>query len=180
MNESGSNRVGRGEWLRLLAIIIVTLAVDQVSKRLIVESMFLGETIRPIPALAPFFQLTFIYNTGSAFGFLPQAGDLFLILAVVIVGALILFYGRIPSGAPRFAVGLVCGGALGNAVDRLTYGAVVDFIHYQIPGIISNVSNLADHAIVGGVLIMLIDGWRRPAEKKQPKSVETQSEVGDE
>ncbi|PJF23714.1 MAG: signal peptidase II, partial [Phototrophicales bacterium] len=109
------------------------------SKRLIVEMLFLGETIRPIPALAPFFQITFIYNTGSAFGFLPQAGDVFLILAVVIVGALIFFYARIPPGISRIAVGLVCGGALGNAVDRLTYGAVVDFIHYQIPGVISNV-----------------------------------------
>lgn len=180
MNESGSIRVRRGEWLRLLAIIVVTLAVDQVSKRLIVESMFLGETIRPIPALALFFQLTFIYNNGAAFGFLPQAGDLFLILAMVIVGVLILFYGRIPPGASRIAVGLVCGGALGNAVDRLTYGAVVDFIHYQIPGVISNVSNLADHAIVGGVVVMLIDSWRRPDDKKQPNPIETQSEAGDE
>jgi signal peptidase II len=180
MSESGSVHVRRSEWLRLLAIIVVTLAVDQVSKRLIVESMFLGETIRPIPALAPFFQLTFIYNTGSAFGFLPQAGDVFLILAVVIVAALIFFYARIPPGISRIAVGLICGGALGNAVDRLTYGAVVDFIHYQIPGVISNVSNLADHAIVGGVLIMLIDSWRRPDEAKQPKPIETPSEAGDE
>ncbi len=169
MNESRTNRVRRGEWLRLLAIIVIMLALDQVSKRLIVETMLLGETIRPIPALAPFFQLTFVYNTGSAFGFLPQAGDVFLILAVVTVGALIFFYARIPPGASRFAVGLICGGALGNAADRLTYGAVVDFIHYQIPGVISNVSNLADHAIVGGVLIMLIESWRRPDETKQPK-----------
>jgi signal peptidase II len=179
MSGAESIRVTRGEWLRLLIIIVVTLTADQISKRLIVETMLLGETIRPIPALAPFFQLTFIYNTGSAFGFLPQAGDLFLILAVVIVGALIAFYARIPPGAPRFAVGLVCGGALGNAADRLTYGAVVDFIHYQIPGIISNVSNLADHAIVGGVLIMLIDAQRRPDEKRQPKRIESRSDAGD-
>jgi signal peptidase II len=54
----------------------------------------------------------------------------------------------------------VCGGAIGNALDRLEYGAVIDFIHYTIPGVISNVSNLADHAIVFGVLLLVLESWR--------------------
>jgi signal peptidase II len=155
-------------WLRLLLIIAVVLLLDQLSKAIIVQRLDVGVTVSPIPALAPYFQLTRSENTGSAFGFLPQAGDLFLIIAVVVVIGMIIFYPRIPERATltRFALGLVCGGALGNALDRIQHGAVIDFIHYQIPGVVSNVSNLADHAIVLGVLLIFIESWRQDPKKK--------------
>lgn len=149
-------------WGPLLAVIVGMLAVDQGTKRLVVAGMELGESRVPIPALEPVFRITYIANRGSAFGFLPQAGDLFLILALVIVGAMIVFYPRLPAEARvlRLAIGLVCGGALGNAFDRVSLGYVVDFIHYRVPGLIDNVSNLADHAIVFGVLLILVDNGR--------------------
>lgn len=149
-------------WLFLFAIILLVLAADQISKRLIVDNLRIGESRQPIPALSPFFQLTRSQNTGAALGFLPQAGDLFLVIAVIVVLGMLYYYPRIPAGATisRIATGLICGGALGNATDRLTYGYVVDFIHYQIPGLISNVSNLADHAIVLGVILIFIESWR--------------------
>jgi signal peptidase II len=149
-------------WVVLVVIALAVIAVDQGSKRLVVDRLDLGESRRPIPALSPFFQITRSYNTGAAFGFLPEVGDLFIIIAVGVVIALVVFYPRLPPEATptRLALGLVVGGALGNALDRLQYGHVVDFIHYQIPGLISNVSNLADHAVVLGVIIILIDSWR--------------------
>jgi signal peptidase II len=161
-----SHRISR--WIKLFAIIIAILVADQITKRLIVTNLSVGETLRPIPALSPVFQLTLSHNTGSAFGFLPQAGDLFLIVAVVVVIGMVIFYPRIPDDGRivRLATGLVCGGALGNASDRLTYGFVIDFIHYQIPGVISNVSNLADHAIVFGVILFFIESWRSDRQKK--------------
>ncbi len=127
------------------------------------------ETVRPIPALAPFFQITHSQNTGAAFGFLPQAGDLFLLIAVVVVLAMLYYYPRITGSAwiNRIAVGLVVAGALGNAIDRLTFGHVVDFIHYQIPGLISNVSNVADHAIVLGVILLFVVSWRADRAKSE-------------
>lgn len=173
-------------WLTLFITIAIVLVIDQVTKRLIVQDLVVGETRRIIPALSPFFQITHSWNNGAAFGFLPQAGDLFLIVAVVVVIGMLIFFPRIPPEATitRIATGLVCGGALGNALDRLSYGHVVDFIHYQIPGVISNVSNLADHAIVIGVILIFVDSWlaeRRkpptpvpestaPAEETQPES----------
>lgn len=159
-------------WVFLLVIVFAVLLVDQLSKRYVVTTLFIGQTIQPIPQLAPLFQITYSENRGAAFGFLPQAGDLFLILAVIIIVAMLIFYPRLPENAriSRIAFGLVCGGALGNALDRLEYGVVIDFIHYTIPGIISNVSNLADHAIVVGVLLLLIESWR-PIDK--PQSVES-------
>ncbi len=159
-------------WAKLLVIIIVILATDQITKRLIVGNLSVGETLRPIPALSPVFQITRSHNTGAAFGFIPQAGDLFLIIAIVVVIAMVIFYPRIPDDArvTRLATGLVCGGALGNALDRLTYGFVIDFIHYQIPGVISNVSNLADHAIVFGVILFFIQSWRSDRQKNNSQA----------
>jgi signal peptidase II len=149
-------------WVNLFGIVALVFAIDQITKRLVLGSLGLYETSRPIPALAPFFQLTRSENRGSAFGFLPQAGDFFLILAVVIVIAMIFLFPRLPEKATlsRIAFGLVCGGAMGNAADRILYGVVIDFIHYTIPGLISNVSNIADHAIMLGVLLLLVESWR--------------------
>lgn len=156
-------------WLLLFLIIAAVLVVDQISKRIVVDTLRLGESHQPIPAIADFFQITRSQNTGAAFGFLSQAGDIFLIVAVVVTFALLLYYSRLPANAAltRFGIGLVCGGALGNALDRIQYGAVVDFIHYQIPGVVSNVSNVADHAIVIGVIILFIDSWRSERSTEQ-------------
>jgi len=152
----------RLKWIRLVVILLTVLVTDQWTKSLVAANLIPGETIRPIPALAPFFQVTFSQNRGSAFGFLPQAGDIFLIIAIVVVIGMVIFYPRVPAEAwvTQIAIGLVCGGALGNAADRIFHGAVIDFIHYQIPGVISNVSNIADHAIVLGVILMFIESWR--------------------
>ena len=161
-------------WLLLFAIIAVVLAADQLTKRFVDENLRLGETRQPIPALAPFFQITRSHNTGIAFGFLPQAGDLFLVIAVVVVIAMIYFYPRIsgPATLQRIGAGLICGGALGNALDRLQYGMVIDFIHYQIPGVVSNVSNIADHAIVIGVVLIFIDSWLKDRAEQRELSAQ--------
>ena len=167
-------------WLKLSGLVALILAADQITKHLVLNSLALYETSQPIPVLAPFFQLTRSENRGSAFGFLPQAGDLFLILAVVIAISMIFLFPRLPEKAvlSRIAFGLVCGGALGNAADRILHGVVIDFIHYTIPGLISNVSNIADHAIVIGVLLLLIESWRSEAEemKVSPPSIEATDE----
>lgn len=162
-------------WLLLFLTIAAVLAVDQITKRIVVDTMLLGQSNQPIPAIADFFQITRSQNTGAAFGFLAQAGDIFLIIAVVVTVGLVLYYRTLPAQATltRIGIGLVCGGALGNALDRIEYGAVVDFIHYQIPGVVSNVSNLADHAIVIGVIIIFIDSWRL---ERKPDAPELQTE----
>lgn len=167
------------QWGLLLAVIVSVLVVDQITKRVVVTTLALGESLVPIPALASFFRITHSANTGAAFGFLPQAGDFFMILALVVVAAMLFFYPRLAAQGwvMRLAVGLVCGGALGNALDRIEYGHVVDFIHYRLPGLVDNVSNLADHAIVFGVLLILYDNWRgethaitpREAAEQQPE-----------
>lgn len=170
---------GVRRWLSLIGLAGFVLIIDQVSKRMVVDQLVMGQTIAPVPALVPYFQITLSENTGSAFGFLPQAGDLFLIIAIAVVIGLVVFFPRIPDSArlTRTGIALVCGGALGNALDRIEYGAVIDFIHYQIPGVISNVSNLADHAIVLGVALIFIDSWRSEARKEKTAAADKKEEA---
>lgn len=156
-------------WISLIVIIAATILIDQLTKAWVLANLVPGESVQPIPALFPLFQLTYSRNTGAAFGFLPQAGDIFLVIAVVVVAVMLFLFPRVPADQhiTRWSMGLVIGGALGNALDRLQHGAVIDFIHYQIPGVISNVSNLADHAIVFGVIIIFIMSWRTDAAQKR-------------
>ncbi len=179
-------RLALNKWLLLVLIVAPVLALDQITKSLVVTRLNFGESVALIPGLYPFFRITYSRNTGSAFGLLPQAGDLFLLTAVVVVAVMVIFYPRVAQTArlTQTALALVCGGALGNALDRLQYGHVVDFIHYTIPGLISNVSNVADHAIVGGVILLLVDSWRQdraaaPGSEPAPTAPEAGSETGE-
>ena len=161
----------RRRWLFLIVVSSAVVLLDQAAKAWVIQNFALGESIAPIPALAPYLRVTYSLNRGAAFGFLPHAGDVFLIMAVVILIGLFLFYPRIGPHAwlTRIGVALVAGGALGNALDRLVHGAVIDFVHLTLPGVVSNVSNFADHAIVLGVILILVDSWivqpRRKADE---------------
>lgn len=163
------------KWLLLFATAAAVIIIDQISKNWVIANLELYESIQPIPALVPLFQITRSFNTGAAFGMLPNAGELFLVLAVIIVLGLLIYYWRVQREdglLMRVALGLIVGGALGNVIDRMQHGHVVDFIHYQIPRLISNVSNLADHAIVFGVLLLLLDNWLQSREKSHETTAE--------
>lgn len=153
-------------WLVLGGLVGAVLLIDQATKLLVVERLPVGQMVVPIPALREVFRFVHSQNTGAAFGMFSGAGDLFSVIAVVVSIVMLMMHHRSAAGAwgQRIGIGLVIGGALGNAIDRVTYGHVVDFINYRIPGVISNVSNLADHAIVGGVLVLLWLSWRPTRE----------------
>lgn len=159
-------------WAVLLVIAGAILAVDQITKQLIETRLAPGETITPIGVLSDYFRLTYSQNTGAAFGLLPQFGDVISVVAVGMSIGMLVAHGRMASDqwGKRAAMGMVIGGALGNVIDRVRVGHVIDFINYRIPGVISNVSNLADHAIVLGVIVLLILTWRTTDETAAPTS----------
>lgn len=167
------------KWIILAGAVVLTALVDQASKGWAVANLDLYESAQPIPTLAPFFQLTRSSNTGAAFGILPTAGNLFLLLAFVII-AIMLWHFRAAApdalSSPLFT-GIVIGGAVGNVIDRLQQGHVIDFIHYQIPGVVSNVSNLADHAIVGGVLLIIGETFLRERRMKAGSAADDADEA---
>jgi signal peptidase II len=145
----------------LLTSALTVFAIDQGAKAWVTSHLNYGETWIPIPALQDFLTITRSSNKGAAFSLLPQAGDLFLLVALGMIVAILLFYRRMPEGhwLDRIALGLLLGGVAGNAMDRIRLGSVVDFVHIQLRPFISNVSNFADHAIVIGIAILFITQW---------------------
>jgi signal peptidase II len=148
-------------WAVLVGCASLVLAADQVSKAWVVATLAPGESLIPIPALADFFAITRSANQGAAFSFLPQAGTLFLIIALAMIVGIVIFYPRMQGGRwlERIALGLLLGGVMGNALDRIRRGHVVDWVHLQLRPFISNISNFADHAIVLGIVVMFLAQW---------------------
>jgi signal peptidase II len=146
----------------------VVLLTDQVSKSLVRDWLEVGQSAAPVSWLASVFRFTHVTNTGAAFGMLPELANVYVGVAAAVILVIILYYRRIPSGEwlMRLALGLALGGALGNLVDRLTIGHVVDFIDVTIwPLQDFAVFNVADSCITAGcallVLGMIREEWQQ-------------------
>ena len=148
--------------LGLLAGAIV-LAADQASKWWILNGLDLPNLRRVV--LLPVLNLTMVWNRGVTFGLLNGLGAWgYLLLAVVtlsVVAALSVWLSRAESAVVALAIGAIAGGAIGNVIDRLRFGAVVDFIQVDLNSPWGNlfpwVFNVADSAIVCGVAVLVLD-----------------------
>ncbi|MDD2552992.1 MAG: signal peptidase II [Desulfotomaculaceae bacterium] len=132
-----------------LSIIMAVLLADQGAKAAVRLLMYQGESIPVLPSV---FHLTYIMNPGAAFGILPNQNVLFIITAVLLIIGALAGYRKLPAGRNilRIGLALVLGGALGNLLDRLRFGKVVDFLDFRI----WPVFNLADTAIFIGVCLL--------------------------
>ena len=130
-------------WAALLLV-----AADQVSKQLILIFLTLGESL---PVLPDIFHLTTVHNTGIAFGLFQKNPHLLTLLIGICVLLLLVFSRRVvrESLLERLAYGLILGGALGNLIDRVRFGWVIDFLDFRI----WPVFNLADSGITIGVIL---------------------------
>ncbi len=144
------------KWLWVSALVLV---LDQASKLAINANMQLYESI----PLLPHFNLTYAHNTGAAFSFLAQAGGwqrwLFAGLAVVMSGIISVWLHRLQKHETLMAVALalVLGGAIGNLIDRVAYGYVIDFLDVYYQDWHWPAFNIADSAICVGVGLMLLE-----------------------
>lgn len=153
---------------------VVTLVADQASKLWLLNGFDLAR--RGVVKVMPFFDLVLAWNIGISFGWLQndgQAAQLALMaVKVVAVIALAIWMARSQTRLATVALGLIIGGAIGNGIDRLAYGAVVDFalLHIEIGGNTYNwyVFNLADAAIVAGVAALLYDSFLGVPAAKAP------------
>jgi len=140
----------------------LTLGLDQLTKLAVVNTMTMGQSI----VLSDFLNLVYVLNTGAAFSFLADAGGwqkwFFSGLALLVVLVLSWMIVKAPK-QKAFATGasLIIGGAVGNVIDRLTIGAVVDFIDLHWHSWHWPAFNLADSAICLGALLLIIDELRR-------------------
>ncbi len=116
----------------------------------------------------PFFSVVMVWNRGVTFGFLddtPFWGQwAFVGLALAIVAVLLLWLRRAETKWRAAAIGLIIGGALGNVIDRVNYGAVADFLDFHVTGYHWPAFNIADSAITLGVAIMFFDALFKPKE----------------
>lgn len=152
-----SKKKGLARYGLLTAAII--LIADQASKWAVLHVLHLP-ALRSI-TLLPVLSLTMVWNRGVTFGLLNgfgAAGPFILAgIAVIVVVALGLWMRRAERVTVACALGAIAGGAIGNVIDRLRYGAVVDFIHAHAFGFSWYVFNVADAAIVCGVIALLLD-----------------------
>ncbi len=153
---------------------LVTLILDQASKLWLLNGFDLAR--RGAVKVTPFFDLVLAWNIGISFGWLQNDGQaaqlaLMAVKAVAVV-ALAIWMARSHTLLATVALGLIIGGAIGNGIDRLAYGAVVDFalFHIEIGGNTYNwyVFNLADVAIVAGVAALLYDSFLGVPAAKAP------------
>lgn len=142
--------------MRLFLIVAAVVGIDQLSKLTVSTLMDMGQSI---PVINNLFYITYVRNPGAAFGLLPYR-TVFLVLVTLAVLAFILYYYRtLPPGNTllRFGLALQMGGAIGNLIDRVRITYVVDFISISF---FPPVFNLADTAIVTGIILFLFAFWR--------------------
>jgi signal peptidase II len=161
MNAAVDSAAGRIAWGRWLVLSLVVLIIDQLTKFEVTSALVLYQRI---PVL-PFFDIVRLHNTGAAFSFLADASGwqntLFMVVAVVVVIGVLWWLAQLPRrGKALLALGLalLIGGAIGNLVDRVLYGHVVDFLLFYYGEWAFPAFNVADSAITCGVGLVLFDG----------------------
>lgn len=151
-------------WLGLATAIVL---IDQVTKISIERRLEFGDVV-PVTS---FFNVVLTYNTGAAFSFLASASgwqEGFLI-TVAIAASIFIVYMLARHGHQRLfalALAMILGGALGNVIDRIAYGHVIDFLDFHLRGWHWPAFNLADSAIVGGAALLIFDELRRVRRSK--------------
>ncbi|VAW89075.1 Lipoprotein signal peptidase [hydrothermal vent metagenome] len=157
------------KWLWLSAVVIV---LDQVTKQMVTDSLYLYQSIPVFPSL----NLVLAHNSGAAFSFLSDAGGwqrwFFSVIAIVVSIVIVVWITRLKQNERRLAVALslVLGGAIGNVWDRIAHGYVVDFIDVYYGEWHWPAFNVADSAICIGAALLIIDALfnkeKQQVEKK--------------
>ncbi len=153
-------------WFGFSALLV---ALDQITKFVIQRVLAPGDSIDVLP---PVVTLVLAYNPGAAFSFLASAGgwQRYFFLVIALVASALITYMMIKHHANRFlcfALALVLGGAVGNLIDRVVYGKVVDFVLLRWPGGPALFDpwpafNVADSCITIGAVLLIWDSFRRP------------------
>jgi signal peptidase II len=145
---------GSGVWL-WLGIALITLLLDQLTKIAVVGAFQLGETL----PMTSFFNLVRVHNPGAAFSFLADAGGWFFTGLGVAAALVMLYLLRMHAGQTLFclALSLLLGGAVGNVIDRVLYGHVVDFLDFYYGTWHFPAFNVADSAISVGACLLILD-----------------------
>ncbi len=151
-------------WLWLSGAVV---ALDQITKVIAELNLVMHD---PVPVIPGFFNFTLMYNPGAAFSFLASAGGwqrwFFTVLALVVSVVLVFWLRRLPANErwTAAALALILGGAIGNVIDRIAYGHVIDFIQWYYDKYYWPAFNIADAAItVGAVILIALTLFSKPS-----------------
>lgn len=154
-----------------LCLCLAVVALDQISKYLVVQNIALGETVKCIDGL---FHLTYIRNKGAAFGMLADHRWVFMAVSVAAIAAIFVYLWRAKPKSPwlKAALGMIMGGGIGNMIDRTVNGYVVDF--FEVEFVKFAVFNVADAfvTVACGILVVYLaaDAVREGKAEKARKS----------
>lgn len=142
----------------MIMMIIVFLIIDIVSKLIVSKMMDFYDSI---VVIRDFFYITYVRNTGAAWSIFSDKTWVVILLSLIIIGALIIYiYKNKPKSLmEKIGYSMILGGAIGNFLDRIIYGYVIDFFDFYIFGYDYPIFNLADTFIVIGVLLLIICVW---------------------
>jgi len=163
---SGSGRPPRAAWLAFFGLAAAVVVADQLVKAWIVPRFPLGE---PVPVFGDLLRIWLIHNNGALFGLFRDQAILFAAGSIAVIGLIVWFHPRavVSHGAlATLALGLLLGGAIGNLIDRVRLGYVIDFVDIGIGGWRFYTFNVADAAISTSLLLMVLMAFlpgRRPA-----------------
>lgn len=160
--------------LRWLWLTIILLITDQVTKQLVASTFDYRETL----AVLPFFNLTYVHNPGAAFSFLADQGGwqrwFFTAIAAIASVVFIVWMAKTPKEQKLLSIAfaLILSGALGNLIDRVLFGYVIDFLDFHWAGYHFAAFNVADSMIFIGAALMILDSFKQDPVSKDLKSTQ--------
>ena len=143
----------------IIIVVIISLLLDIGSKFLVSRIFILNESKTIIDN---FLNITYVRNTGAAWSILDNNTWIVTVISLLIIIGIIyyVYRNRVSKKILKIGYGLILGGAIGNFIDRIVYGYVIDFIDIDIFGWNYPIFNLADMFIIVGVILVMIDAWR--------------------
>ncbi len=157
----------RDKALRAAPTMAVLYLLDQLHKWLMLEQVQIHA--RPPIEVTSFFNLVMVWNPGISFGMLRDVAHpqlvLSLLAAIIILALIIWLFKAEHTSLETIAIGMICGGALGNVTDRLRFGAVADFFDFHVMGYHWPAFNIADMAVFCGAMLLLLASFRHRGEQ---------------
>ena len=146
----------KNKYITIFSIAIVVVLIDQITKFSIKNSFQLNQSI---PVIKNFFHLTYIHNFGAGFGILQQQRFILIFISLIVVGVILFYLDRIKDKESllQVFVGFSLGGTIGNLIDRVFYGFVIDFLDFRI----WPTFNFADSFVSIGVIGLVIYLWNK-------------------
>jgi len=157
--------------MSIIGLIVIIVALDQWSKWAIKTSFQLYETK---PVIQDFFHFTYVTNDGMAFGLsFPGGKHILLVMTILLTGFIIGFLWKEKDGHSfvKYGLALILSGAIGNLIDRLFYGKVVDFLDLMIGNFHWYIFNLADSAVTIGMVLFVLHSFLIEESRSENKSI---------